>query len=463
MTQKYDVIVIGAGAAGENLAGRVVKGGLSALIIEKELIGGECSYYACMPSKALLRPGEALRAAQRVPGTRAAVNGAIDISEALDRRDDIITDLDDRYQVQWLNDQGVPFVRGHGRITGKKQVAVEDKSGNVTEYEANQAVVIATGSAAVIPPVPGLKEASPWDNRDVTTLKEPPGRLIVLGGGVSGVEMAQAWNDLGADEVSIVEMEDRLISREERFAGEQIKKVFTEQYGINVLTGVALESVERSGNAISASLSDGSALEADNILVTVGRKPNTSGMGLESIGLEPGRFIEVDDHLRATGANSDWLYSIGDANGRSLLTHSGKYQARIAADVILGKDVKAWGDLKASPRVVFTDPQIAAAGLTEDAAKEKGLNVRAVEYPYGATAGASTFGEGVEGNTKWVVDEDRGTLVGVTFVGPGAGEMLHAATIAIAGELPLDVLWHATPAFPTMSEVWLRFLEAYGL
>ncbi len=463
MTEQYDVIVIGAGPAGENVADRIVQGGMSALIIERELVGGECSYWACMPSKALLRPGEALRAIKRVPGARAAVTGAIDIKEALSRRDAMISDLDDKYQVKWLDDQNIPYVRGHGRITGEKQVSVTDKDGTVTEYEATKAVVIATGTAAAVPPIPGLKEVAAWDNRDITTLNDVPKRLLVLGGGVVGVEMAQAWNDLGATEVTIVEMADRLIPREEEFAGEHIKKVFVEEYGIKVLTGVALESFEKSGTGITASLSDGSKLEADNILVAVGRRPLTADIGLETVGMESGKYIEVDDELRATEANSDWLYSVGDANGRSLLTHDGKYQARIVGDVILGKKAKAWGDKKASPRVIFTDPHVAAVGLTEAHAKEQGLNVRSIEYGFGWSAGAATFGEGIEGNIKWVVDKDNKTLVGVTFVGPGAGEMLHAATIAIAGEVPLDVLWHATPAFPTMSEVWLRFLEAYGL
>ena len=463
MAEQYDVIVIGAGPAGENVADRVVQGGMSALIVERELVGGECSYWACMPSKALLRPGEAIRAVKRVPGARAAVTGNIDLNEALSRRDAMISDLDDKYQVQWLDNQNIPYVRGHGRITGTKKVAVTDKDGNTTGYEANKAVVVATGTAAAVPPVDGLKEVATWDNRNITTLQEAPGRLIILGGGVVGIEMAQAWNDLGAREVTIIEMADRLIAREEQFAGEHIKKVFTEEYGIKVLTGVALESVEKTDSGIKAALSDGSSVDGDNILVAVGRRPLTDDVGLDAVGLEPGKYIEVDDELRATGENSDWLYSVGDANGRSLLTHDGKYQARIAGDVILGKKAKAWGDRKASPRVVFTDPHVAAVGLTEERASEKGLNVRVIEYGFGATAGAATFGEGIEGNIKWVVDEDKRTLVGATFVGPGAGEMLHAATIAVAGEVTLDTLWHATPPFPTMSEVWLRFLEAYGL
>ena len=463
MTEQYDVIVIGAGPAGENVADRVVKGGMTCLIIERELIGGECSYWACMPSKALLRPGEALRAVQRVPGARAAVTGEIDLKETLSRRDSMISHLDDKWQVKWLDDQKIPYVRGHGRISGVKSVTVTDKDGLETQYEALKAVVVATGTAAVVPPIPGLKEVAAWDNRDITTLNEAPSRLLVLGGGVVGVEMAQAWNDLGAAEVTIVEMADRLLSREEEFVGEHIEKVFTEEYGIKVRTGVALQSFEKTSDGITASLSDGSTIEADHVVVAVGRRPLTADIGLELIGLEPGKYVQVDDQLRATGVSGGWLYSVGDANGRSLLTHDGKYQARIAGDVILGKNVSAWGDMKASPRVVFTDPHVAAVGLTEARAKEQGSNVRSIEYGFGWTAGAATFGEGIEGNIKWVVNEDTRTLVGATFVGPGAGEMLHAATIAIAGQVSLDLLWHATPAFPTMSEVWLRFLEAYGL
>ena len=464
MTVSFDVAVIGAGPAGENVADRVINAGLSAVVIESGLVGGECSYWACMPSKALLRPGEALRMVQRVPGEREAVTGEIDLTEALKRRDAMISNLDDKWQVKWLVDNDIALIRGHGRITGEKLVEVLHEDGSITEVAADKAVVISTGSVSATPPIPGLSESEPWDSRVITTLSQPPKSLIIVGGDVVGVEMAQAWRDLGVKEVTVLERGPRLLSREEPFAGEHIEKVFTEQYGITVLTNADCTGVERVNGTVIVTC-DGKQIESEEILVATGRRPQTFDIGLESVGLEPGQFVQVDDSLKVTGLDGDWLYAVGDANGRSLLTHNGKYQARIVGDVIARpeKGARAYGDIIASPRVVFSGPHVAAVGLTEEKARAKGLNVSAVDYGFGWTAGAFTMGEGIEGNVRIVVDEDSRTIVGATFSGPGAGEMLHAATIAIVGKITLDDLWHATPTFPTMSEFWLRLLEAYGL
>ncbi len=467
MTVTFDVVVIGAGPVGENVADRVKKAGLSVVVIENNLVGGECSYWACMPSKALLRPGEALRMVKRVPGAREAVTGELDIAEVLKRRDDMISGLDDKWQVKWLDDNNIDLIRGHGRIAGEKTVNVTHEDGTVTEVIASKAVVISTGSVSATPPIPGLAESSPWDSRVITTLTKPPKSLIIVGGGVVGVEMAQAWKDLGVADVTILERAPRLLIREESFAGEHIQKVFTEEYGIKVLVDADCTKVEREDgpNGNVKVICDGKELEAEEILVATGRKAQTADVGLESVGLEPGSFIKVDDEMRVTDIDADWLYVAGDANGRSLVTHDGKYQARIVGDVIASpeKGMRAYGDIMASPRVVFTDPHVAAVGLTEERAKEKGLNVSAVDYGFGWTAGAATTGEGIEGNVRIVVDDDTRTIVGATFVGPGAGEMLHAATIAIVSKITVDELWHATPAFPTISEYWLRLLEAYGV
>jgi len=271
-------------------------------------------------------------------------------------------------------------------------------------------------------------------------------------------------NDLGSKEVTVVELQDRLLPTEEPFAGEIIEKVFTEEYGIKVVTGVGIRSFRRNEKReVTAYLQDGRELVGDEILLSLGRRANTSDIGLETIGLEPGKFVQVDDYLRSTQVEGGWLYAAGDANGRALLTHQGKYQARIVGDVILGKDIKAWADNGVVPRVIFSDPQVASVGLTEQAASDAGINLKVVEYGFGATAGAALRGEGIEGNTKIVIDEDTRTIVGATFVGPGAGEQLHAATIAIAGKVTIDTLWHAVPAYPTLSEFWLRLLEAYGM
>ena len=462
MNTDYDVLVIGAGPAGENLADIVRKGGKTVAVIERELVGGECSYWACMPSKALLRPGEAMRMLQRVPGAREAVTGSIDVAAALKRRDAFTSDFDDAGQVEWLESVDVDLIRGHGRLTGTRTVRVETNDGTTTDYEANDAVVIATGTGAAIPPIDGLRDIAIWDNRDVTTTSDVARRLLVLGGGVVGVEMAQAWKDLGSEEVTVVEMMPQLLGREEPFAGAELKTAF-EEMGITVLVDSKMVRVERPDptGEVTGFLADGTELVADEILVAVGRRPHTSDIGAEAVGLEPDRWIDVDDHMQVTAVDGGWLYAVGDVNARALLTHTGKYQARVAGAHIVGLESHAWSDRTAIPRVVFTDPQIAAVGLTEADAKDAGLNVHTVQYGTGWLAGSATLGQGISGTSQLVIDGDRQVIVGATFVGPGVGEMLHAATIAIVAEVPLATLWHATPSFPTMSEIWLRFLETY--
>ncbi len=459
----YDVLVLGGGPAGENAAEVAAQHGLAVAVVERELVGGECSYWACMPSKALLRPGDMLDAATRTPGF---VGGHIDVEETLARRNSLAANWDDAGQVAWLESAGVHLIRGHGRLAGERTVEVVASDGSLATYEASQGVIVATGTAASMPPIEGLTEAGVWDSRDVTAAKEVPRRLLVIGGGVVGVEMAQAWRSLGSDEVTVVELFDRLLAREEPVAGSELRQAF-ENSGISVFTDARTDKITRmapDGPVVAEiTLDDGSqvSIEADEVLVATGRRPLTQDIGLETVGLEPGRYIDVDDQLRAAGVDGHWLYAVGDVNGRSLLTHTGKYQARIAGAHIAGVATRAWGDTKATPRVVFTNPKVAAVGMTEAEARESGLSVHVVSYDIGNVAGAATFGRGYEGTCKLVIDADRGVIVGATFIGPMTGELLHAATIAIVGEVPLDTLWHAVPAFPILSEVWLRLLETY--
>jgi dihydrolipoamide dehydrogenase len=451
----FDAIVIGGGPAGEVCSGRLGEAGLGVAVVEKHLVGGECSFYACMPSKALLRPGEALAEARRVPGAREAATGKLDVEAVLRRRDEVIHDLDDRVMLPWLEQRGVTVVRGPARIVGERRVEVEGRV-----LEARRAVVVATGSEAAVPPIPGLAEAHAWTNRDATTSEGVPERLIVLGGGVVGVELGQAWQSLGS-QVTIVEAQARLLGREEEFAAAQVHEALVAR-GIEIRTGQPAVEVSRNGG-VTVRLESGDELSGDELLVAVGRRPATRDLGLESVGLEPGKSIEVDETLRARGF--DWLFAIGDVNGRALLTHMGKYHGRVAADVILGRDARLdplAGDAL-SPRVVFTDPQVAAVGHTLESAREAGIEATAVDHETSGVAGGSFYGRGAPGTSRLVVDDRRRVLVGATFVGADVSEFVHAATIAIVGEVPLERLWHATPCFPTRNEVWLRLLEHYGL
>ncbi len=465
---EYDLVVIGAGSTGENVADRAAAAGLSVVIIESELAGGECSYWACMPSKALLRSAAAVRAAERVGGAREAVTGTLDVEAVLARRDKAASHWNDSAQVDWLHSAGIELVRGVGRISGEREVTVTAEGGAASTLRARHAIAVCTGSASLLPDIPGLRDASPWTSRDATSAKNAPPRLVIVGGGVVGVEMATAYAGFGTA-VTILSRSD-LLSSNEPFAGEMVRQQL-ESLGVDVRVGVEARSVHRAGYEVTVDLDDGTPIAAEELLVATGRIPRTSDIGLESVGLSGGEWLDVDDTMRVRGV--DWLYAVGDVNHRALLTHQGKYQARAAGAVIAARalgdrvDQGSWSrfvataDHSAVPQVTFSDPEVASVGHTEASARDAGLNIRVVDYDLGHVAGASLHAVGYTGRARMIVDETRSVIVGMTFVGQDVGEMLHSATIAIVGEVPLDRLWHAVPAYPTMSEVWLRLLEAY--
>jgi pyruvate/2-oxoglutarate dehydrogenase complex dihydrolipoamide dehydrogenase (E3) component len=452
--ESFDVVVVGGGPGGEVAAGRLASAGLDVALVEDDLVGGECSFYACMPSKALLRPQEVLREIRRIPGAAEAVTGELDVQAVLDRRDEVVHDLDDSSMLPWLEDQGIKLFRGFGVLAGEKRVKVGDE-----ELEARQAIILAGGTRASLPPIEGLEEAGPWTNRDATTAKQVPAALVILGGGVVGTELSQAYRSLGA-EVTLIEGERRLLPLEEEFACEQVSDALVE-LGVDVRTSRKATKVERTGDTIRVTMDDGSTAEAEHVVAALGRRPRTQELGLETVGLEGGGYVEVDENMQVPG--HDWLYAIGDVNGRVLLTHMAKYQARIAAEYILGNPsaTEHGANDRRSPRVIFTDPQVAAVGHTEKTAREAGLDVHILEVGTSANAGGSYYGRGAPGTSRLLVDKETDLIVGATITGSGVADFLQAATIAIVGEVPMGRLWHATPSFPTRSEIWLNLMAEW--
>ncbi|GIF23124.1 dihydrolipoamide dehydrogenase [Actinoplanes tereljensis] len=468
----YDVVVIGAGPVGENVADRIVRGGLTVAVVERELVGGECSYWACMPTKALLRSAAALNAARRLPGAREAVTGELDAAAVLRRRDAFASNWQDDGQVSWLESAGITLYRGQGRITAERVVEVTGADGSTTTLTARHAVVVATGSGALLPDIAGLRESAPWTSREAAAAKEVPARLAIIGGGVVAAEMATAFTGLGSAVTMLAR--DGVLHLAEPFAGERVAQSLR-QAGASVHLEAEVASVSRDGaGVVHLTLTGGAQVDADELLVAIGRTPNTQDIGLDAIGLKAGEWLHVDDTLRVVDVDGGWLYAAGDVNRRALLTHQGKYQARAVGDVIVARarggavEDGRWGrhvataDERAVPQVVFTDPEVASVGLTAAAAQTAGLRTRVVDYDLAAVAGSALHADDYQGQARMVVDEDRRVIVGVTLVGPDVAELLHAATIAVVGEVPLDRLWHAVPAYPTVSEVWLRLLEAYG-
>ena len=476
-TRTFDVIVIGAGPVGENVADRTTAAGLDTVIVEAELVGGECSYWACDPSKALLRPVLAHSELRGVPGLERAADQPLDVEAVLKHRDAWAGQWDDAGQVAWLDKAGISLIRGHGRLAGPKEVTVTTPEGDLLLLTARHAVAVCTGTSAALPPLPGLEALRPWTSREATSAKEVPGRLAILGAGVVAVEMATAWQALGA-QVTLIAREPGLLPRVERFAADLVTERLREagvdiRFDSGIASALRPDASESGSDEVHITLVDGSIVVADELLLATGRAPRTADLGLETVGLQPGGWLATDDLFTVDEVSGEWLYAVGDVNRRALFTHQGKYQARIAGAVIAARahrrplDIRRWSrfvgtaDHVAVPQVVFTDPEIASVGLTTAEAERTGQAVDVVDYEIGQVAGAAMYTSGYRGHARMLVDPKRHTVVGATFAGPGVAELLHSATVAITGEVPVERLWHAVPAFPTISEVWLRLLETY--
>lgn len=398
----------------------------------------------------------------------------LDVAEVLAHRDEMTFHWDDGDQVAWLGSVSVDLVRGHARLEGPRRVSVVTPDGDTVVLTARHAVALCTGTTTALPDLPGLDTTRHWTSREATSAEHVPGRLAVVGGGVVAVEMATAWQALGS-QVTMLVLGDGLLHRMEPFAGELVTDGLSEA-GVEIRLGVTVTAVKRHGTddgEVTVTLDDGGDLVVDEILFATGRRPRTTDVGLESVGLTPGEWLAVDDSCQVTAVSGGWLYAVGDVNRRALLTHQGKYQARIAGAVIgaraKGEPVLAdrWGphtttaDRAAVPQVVFTDPEVASVGLTTSEAERSGRRIEVVDYDLAHVSGAHQYAQGYRGRARILVDADHGTVVGATFVGPGVGELLYSATVAVVSEVPLERLWHAVPAFPTISEVWLRLLETH--
>jgi dihydrolipoamide dehydrogenase len=474
MDATHDVIVIGAGPIGQTVAARARAGGLTVAVVEKELVGGECSYWACIPSKAMIRPVVAVDEAHRLDGARQAVTGPVDAAGVFRRRDLYVSDWDDSGQAQVLADMGAELVRGHGRLDGPRRVAVATPEDRIVVLTARHAVVVCTGSRAAMPDMPGIAEARAWTNRTATDSSTVPARLAIIGGGPVGVEMATAWQGLGAA-VTLLARESWLLPQFDSFAGEIVGSALKEA-GVDVRHNVTVTAMRRPSPAgpVTLVLDDGAEVEADEVLVAVGRVPLTGDIGLETLGLTSGSWLDVDDTCRVRGVEGGWLYATGDVNHRALLTHQGKYQARVVGNAIAALangqplDTSAWGahsataDVHALPQVVFTSPEVASVGLSAGRARRGGHDVRVVDVDIAASViGSRLFADDYQGRARMIVDRGSERVLGMTFVGFGVTELLHSATVAVAGQVPISRLWHAVPSFPTISEVWLRLLEAF--
>jgi pyruvate/2-oxoglutarate dehydrogenase complex dihydrolipoamide dehydrogenase (E3) component len=466
---RFDAVIIGGGPGGVTAATQLAGLGLTTALVENRLIGGECHYWACNPTKTLLRPIEVLELAKEVPGVRELLRGdRVDTAAALAKRDTIIDHLSDDGLVDALTQAGIDVLHGHGRLNGERAVTITDVEGRTQRVQARHAVVLATGTRPLLPDIAGLAAASPWTNRELATMTRVPPRTIVLGGGVVGVECATILSGLGSD-VTMLVRGTTLLRGSEPFAGERVARALRDR-GVTIHFRAAPTSVARraAGGAVTVTLGD-DILEADEIVIATGRLVNTDDLGMATVGLDGGEFVAVDDHLTSTGVEGHWLYAIGDTTGRALLSHVSQYHAGIVANVVKARaDGTALDgpqfvarDNGTLPQVIFTDPNVIEVGRTESEARAAGFTVttRTVDYP-GMTGELLIQRDGFDAAAKLVVDADRDVLLGATFVGPGVADLVHAATVAVVGQVPLSVLRHAVAPHPSLSQMWNALLAA---
>jgi pyruvate/2-oxoglutarate dehydrogenase complex dihydrolipoamide dehydrogenase (E3) component len=442
---EVDVVVVGMGPGGEDVGARLARAGLHVVGVDGRLVGGECPYYACVPTKAMIRATDALGEARRVPQLAGASDVTPDWSLVATRiREEITDNWDDTAAVERFENAGGTFVRGWARLTAPREVTVTTPNGKEEVFTARRGVVLNTGTDPAVPPIDGLAETPYWTNRDAVTVGEVPGSLIVLGGGPVGCELAQVFSRFGAA-VTIVQHADRLVPADEPEAGELLASSFAEE-GITVRTGLSAARVSYETGRFEVKLDNGETITADRMLVAAGRRTDMKALGIGSFGLDDSaRGVTVDERMRA----ADGLWAIGDITGHGAFTHMSMYQARIAAADILGEDDAEIADYRATPRVTFTDPEIGSVGLSEAAARDKGLNVRTGYAPLSGSTRGFIHKVDNGGFIKVVEDADRGVLVGATSAGPNGGEVLGALVVAVHAEVPTKLLRQMIYAYPT--------------
>lgn len=460
---EFDVVVIGGGPGGASAAEYLIAEGLEVALVEERLIGGECHYWACNPTKSLLRPIEVLALAKAVPGVREAVGlGQLDVAAVFAKRDAIVDHLDDDGATAEMQQSGLTVIHAHGQLASPREVTVTHPDGREDTVRARQAVVLATGTRPTIPDVPGLAEARPWTNRDLATMTHVPPRTLIIGGGVVGVEFATILAGLGS-KVTLLARGGTLLRNSETAASEMVTESLRRK-GVDLRFHTHTSGVARpvADGAVSVTVGD-ETIEVDEVVVAAGRTVNTESLGLETVGLRAGEFVEVDDHLQAVGVDGSWLYAMGDTTGRALLSHLSQYHAVVVADIIaarargrqLADDELVARDPHNLPQVVYTDPQVVEVGRTESQARADGFAVTTItaRYPE-AVPDLAIFRDGFDGWAKLVVDADTDTLLGATFVGPEFAELAQAATLAVVAKVPIETLRHVVAPHPSINQIW---------